>query len=138
MTVFYCIYQLAGGVFYARILYLCEMYVSAYLMGYFQVYVLKNFDEAEKLGIREAVSILGCTAAYTAVSAVCGWFDGNLRVTGYFGGFLILCYLCVFIINKLKREIDTDKLNSMLVRFKQEECKWSEGEGKELWEQKKQ
>ncbi|XCP86316.1 DUF3021 domain-containing protein [Roseburia hominis] len=121
ILVFYCAYRLLNGVFEAQILHLCEMFVSAYVIGYFQVYVLGNFDESDKLGGKECACIAVCTLLYAGVSVFFKWFDRNLYVTAGFCGFLVLCYLCVLVINRLKRAIDTENLNSMLVRFKQGE-----------------
>lgn len=128
ILVFYCAYRLLNGVYQAQISHLCEMFVAAYLMGYFQVYVLGNFDESERFGIREVLCASGCSALYAGISVVCGWFDGNRYAVPCFLGFLLLCYACVIIINKLKREIDTENLNHMLVRYKQEEGRLSETE----------
>ena len=38
-----------------------------------------------------------------------------------FFGFFIFAYWCVYLINKIKRNIDTRELNEMLVEFKEGE-----------------
>ena len=44
---FYCVYRLINGSREAGILEMAEMIVTCYIIGYIQVYVFGNFDEAE-------------------------------------------------------------------------------------------
>lgn len=117
---FYCVYLLCRGVYSVSILSLCEMILMAYFVGYLQIYVLHDFDEAEKFGKREATSAFLCTCIYAGVSGVLGWFEGNVWVTVLFSGYIFLCYLCVYLINKIRRKVDTDRLNDMLTAYKKE------------------
>ena len=56
---------------------------------------------------------------YTGVSYLLGWFDRNILVTVLFFIFFVFAYWCAYLINKIKREIDTKNLNEMLVQFKE-------------------
>lgn len=121
ILVFYCIYLASIGVYFASVIYMCEMIASTYLMGYLQIYCLNNFDEAEGFGIVEFLKTMLCSGIYAVLSYLFGWFDGNLLVTVLFFGFFIFAYWCVYLINKIKRNIDTRELNEMLVEFKEGE-----------------
>lgn len=115
---FYCVFLAIKGEFQASVLYMAEMILTTYLMGYLQVYLLGNFDEAEKLGKKEAAYTLLCSALYTGVSYLFGWFDKSPAATLIFFGFLAFAYWCVYLINKIKRKIDTENLNDMLTKYK--------------------
>ena len=121
ILVFYCIYLACKGVFQASVLYMCEMIASTYLMGYLQIYCLSNFDEAERFGVKEFLKSLLCSGIYAAVSYLFGWFDRRLPVTVLFLAFFVFAYWCVYMINKIKRNIDTKNLNEMLEQFKEGE-----------------
>ena len=58
---------------------MAEIMLTAYGIGYLQVYGLHNFDEAEELGKREGFSMFFCTGLYTAASFGFGWFGRTLR-----------------------------------------------------------
>ena len=94
------------------------MIFLAYIVGYIQVFLLWNFDEADDLGKKEWLGIIVCTALYVAVSYVCGWFDKNIYVTIGFAGYVIFLYFCVFLVYKCRRKIDDKILNSDLELFK--------------------
>lgn len=121
ILVFYCIYLASKGVFQASVLYLCEIIASTYLMGYLQIYCLNNFDEAERFGGPEFLKTLFCSGIYTGVSYLFGWFDKNLSATVLFFVFILFAYWCIYLINKIKRNIDTKNLNEMLEQFKKGE-----------------
>ena len=121
IMVFYCIYLALHHTFFASVLYMCEMIFTAYVLGYLQVMLLKNFDEAENITRREFLSMLLCTTIYTGCSYLFCWFDRNPWATGMFFLFILFSYWCVYLINKIKRNIDTNRLNEMLAAFKQEE-----------------
>lgn len=121
ILVFYCIYLACRGVFQASVLYMCEMIASTYLMGYLQIYCLNNFDEAEQFGIKELLKTLLCSTIYTGASYLGGWFGRNWFVTVLFWLFFVFAYWCVYLINKIKRNIDTRNLNEMLEQFKEGE-----------------
>ncbi len=115
---FYCVYRMIGGVFDASILHMAEMIFTCYGIGYLQVYVLWNFDEAEKLGGRELVGMIICTIIYGAISYIGAWFDKNILPTVILMIYILFTYLCVYLIYKTKRQIDDKKLNDDLMLFK--------------------
>lgn len=121
MLFFYCCYQVVCHVYTASILHMAEMILAAYLMGYIQVYLMGNFDEADFYGIKGLLKSIFCTALYTALSYALGWFDKNILVTAVFALFLTFAYFCAFLINKIKRDLDTKLLNNMLTDFKKGE-----------------
>ncbi len=114
---FYCVYRIINGSFEASILHMLEMILTCYIIGYIQVYLLWNFDEADKLGIKEVGGMLICTAVYSLVSYFCKWFDGRIIPTLILAAYILVCYICVFIIYRSKRRIDDKKLNEELRLF---------------------
>ncbi len=118
MLAFYCIRLMLMGNFQASVWHMCEMIFSAYFMVYFQVYCLRNFDEAERLGGREWIYILLCTVIYTGLSYLFGWFDRSILVTLIFFAFTGFEYWCAYLVNKIKRKADTENLNDMLEKYK--------------------
>ena len=97
------------------------MFCTAYVIVYIQYYLLGNPDEAERLGLSRMLGILCCVLLYTVMSYFWNWFDRNLFVTALFLVYMISIYLCVFLINKIKRVIDTNRLNHLLTEFKKGE-----------------
>lgn len=118
---FYFFYLMLGRNYLASIWVMWEMVLTAYAVGYMQVYLFRNFDEAERIGKREIGSIVLCSCIYTGVSWGFGWFDKKVIPTLLFAGYLLLCYLCIYLCNKIKREIDTKNLNKMLKAYKKGE-----------------
>ncbi len=121
VTVFYCIYLVCQKVYFASILIMFESIILAYLMGYVQVYLLRDFDEAERIGVWETVCIVGCSVVYTAASYVLNWFERSIPVTGLFFLFMLFSYFCVYLVNRIRRAFDTQNLNKMLADFKRGE-----------------
>ena len=91
------------------------------MIVYIQYYLLENPDEAERLGLSRLLGILCCVLLYTVMSYFWNWFDRNLFVTALFFVYMINIYLCVFLVNKIKRVIDTNRLNHLLTEFKKGE-----------------
>ena len=120
---FYCVFRVAGGNYNAGILHMAEMIFSCYFIGYIQVYLFRNFDEAESLGAVEWTGMILCILAYCLISYLGGWFDKKLLVTAIFAGYLLLTYICVFLIYKTKRRIDDKHLNEELRLFQSEHKK---------------
>ena len=114
---FYCVYKIYNGIYDASILYMTELILICYVIGYLQVYVFWNFDEADKLGVKEIAGMLICTAIYCVSSYFFNWFDKNLFVTLLFCLYILIVYICVFYIYKSKRRIDDKKLNEDLKLF---------------------
>jgi hypothetical protein len=120
---YYCMYRICCGVFDASIIHMAEMIITCYLICYIQVYLFGNFDEAEKPGIREIAGLVICTALYIAVAVIAKWFDGNTYVTIGFAAYLLLVYVCIFLIYRVKRKIDDKTLNEDLKLFQAEHKK---------------
>lgn len=115
---YYFLYQLIQGSLYASIVLMVEMVLAAYAMSYFQVFFLKNFDEAERFDRKVIVSSFFCAFVYTTVSYYLNWYDRNIIATFFFFLYMILFYVCVFLIYKIKRDTDTARLNQELEDFK--------------------
>lgn len=120
---FYSVYQVAGGCMEASIVHMAEMIGLTYAMGYVQVYLMANFDEAERLGVKEWGSIILCTLIYTGASYAGGWFDRSIVVTCGFLAYIAFAYVCVFLVYKYKRHIDEKLLNEDLKAFQERQVK---------------
>ena len=116
---FYCGYKLIGGSQDANIIHMLEMTVLAYLFGWIQALIGSDFDEVDKLGIKDWAVVLVGSSVYTLASFVFGWFEKGLAVTAIFAGYMIVTYLCIFLIYKIKRAIDAKLLNDDLRKFQQ-------------------
>lgn len=114
---FYCIYRICIGWTMAEILHMAEMIFLTYIVGYIQVFLLWNFDEADCLGKKEVLGIGICTVIYTGISYLCNWFDRNCYVTIGFAFYVIFLYVCVYFVYKCRRKIDDKILNSDLELF---------------------
>jgi hypothetical protein len=112
-----------GGSFVADILHMTEMILTCYVIGYLQVYVFWNFDEAEALGLKECAGMLICTLIYIVTSYLFSWFKKNILATVLFAAYILLVYVCVFFIYKSKRRIDDKRLNEDLRLFQSEHKK---------------
>ena len=120
---FYCMYRIITGSMDASIIHMAEMIFACYIIGYIQVYLLWNFDEADAVGVREIAGVAICTLIYSLLSHFLGWFDRNIYVTLGLAAYLIVTYVCVILIYKTKRNIDDEKLNEDLALFKTEHKK---------------
>lgn len=120
---YYCVCRLIDGSCEASILHMAEMILTCYIICYIQVFLFANFDEADHLGGREIAGMLVCTGLYCTVSYFCGWFDKSLLTTSIFAAYLLVCYLCVYLIYKTKRAIDDKRLNEDLRLFQTEHKK---------------
>ncbi len=117
---FYCIYRMLQDSFNAEILHMAEMIFTCYIIGYIQVYFFGNFDEADTLGLKECTGMAVCTCLYCLVSYFGGWFGKKIMVTLILAAYLIITYICVFLIYRSKRRIDDKKLNDELRMFQTE------------------
>ena len=120
---FYCCYRMINHSFEASILHMAEMIFTCYIIGYIQVYLFANFDEADRLGKKECVGIAVCTLIYCLVSYFGNWFEKSIVVTLIMAAYLLLTYFCVFLIYKSKRRIDDKNLNEDLKLFQTEHKK---------------
>lgn len=127
---FYSTYRLIGGSMEANILHMGEMILLTYGMGYFQRYALGNFDEGERLGVRETLCLFLCVCIFTAASYLGNWFDRDVLMTVLYALFMAVAYCGGFFIYKLKRELDEKQLNEDLRAFQEREgSRKDEGEG---------
>lgn len=115
---FYSVYTILHGSLFASIITMAEMIASAYIIGYIQVYLLKNFDESDELGRQEIVSVFLCSVLYTFLSYLFSWYDRNIPATLFFLLYMLLCYLSIFLAYKVKRDMETAELNRELEFFK--------------------
>ena len=120
---FYSMYRICIGSLEASIIHMAEMIFSCYIIGYIQVYLLWNFDEADTVGAKEIAGVIICTAVYSLLSYFLNWFDKNLWVTLGLAAYVLVTYICVILIYKTKRNIDDKKLNEDLALFKTEHKK---------------
>lgn len=115
---FYFVWLLLHRIYFASILFMFEMILAAYFTGYFQVYVFQNFDEAEQIERKGVMGIVFSISVYGGVSYLLNWFDKSPIASLLFSLYMLFIYLCVFLLNKIKRAIDTNNLNKMLSEFK--------------------
>ena len=116
---FYCMYRIiALGSFQADMIVMAEMILTTYVMGYVQVYLLKNFEESERLGAFELMASLGCALFYVGLSYLLSWFDRAWLPELLFFGYMMLCYVSIFLIYYIRRHWDTAELNQELEDFK--------------------
>lgn len=115
---FYFGYKIISGTFYADIVILIEMVVCTYIMGFVQVFMLGNFDEAEKITWKEIIKAVVCSLVYTSVSYLGAWFDRGIAVTVIFFFFVMIFYGCTYWLYSVKRTVSTKELNIELEAFK--------------------
>ena len=120
---YYCVFRLINGVYDASILHMTELILACYIIGYIQVYLLWNFDEADSFRVKEIAGMVICTIVYSLLSWLFNWFNKNLLVTLIFAAYILLVYVCVYLIYKYKRIIDDKKLNEDLKLFQTEHKK---------------
>ncbi|WP_026516110.1 DUF3021 family protein [Butyrivibrio sp. MC2021] len=120
---FYSMYRICIGSLEASIIHMAEMIFACYIIGYVQVYLLWNFDEADSVGAKEIAGVIICTAIYSLLSYFLRWFDKNIYVTLGLAAYVLVTYICVILIYKTKRNIDDKKLNEDLALFKTEHKK---------------
>lgn len=114
---YYCSYRLIGGVSYAHIPHMLEMVMIAYLLAWAQSLIRADFHEVEKLRAKEWGFIVASCVIYVIVSLILGWYDQNIAVTIVFAVYMLVVYLCIFWIYKIKRVIDAKLLNADLKHF---------------------
>lgn len=121
---FYCILFFCSlvlviqGKYSLSILTMAEVIAANYVICNIQVYVFHNFDEADVLRAPEILGLMVCTGIYTAISYLLSWFDRKLDITIYFAIFIVFSYICVNLIYKIKRNIETKELNNLLSDYK--------------------
>lgn len=118
MLFFYSLYRIGKGSIYADIIVMAEMIFAAYVIGYVQVFLLGNFDEEEQFGVKVGLASFFCSVVYTVTSFLLSWFDQNVLVTIVYFIYMLFCYVCMFLVYKIKRDIDTELLNKDLENYK--------------------
>lgn len=116
---YYVIYRWVNGFTEAGIIHMLEMVWAAYIIEWVQVLLHCDFDEVDRLGIKEWAMTLCGSVVYAVSGHFLGWFDGNIVIAVGFGMYMVACYLCTFWVYKIKRSIDAKMLNSDLKRFKE-------------------
>jgi len=134
---FYSMYLVLQGIYAASLLHMLEMILVTYGMGYLQVLAMGNFDEAESLTGKEALCMLFCSMLYGAAGFLFGWFGRSVLMTIFFVLYCCLLYVCAYLVNKVKRDIDTEQLNVMLQEYqrggmRRDECHRDEEPDKDL------
>lgn len=124
MVFFYSVYRIIQGTWEASIIHMAEMIATNYVMGYIQVYLMDNFDEADAYGGKEIVKTLVCSVIYAAISLLCNWFDRSPAVTLLYLIYMVVCYICVFLSYKVKRDIDSKLLMEDLRKYKESKSTW--------------
>jgi hypothetical protein len=119
MVFFYSVFRIMHGSWEASIIHMAEMIASNYIMGYVQVYLLDNFDEADAFKGKEFLKTLMCSIIYAVVSWVCGWFDRSIAVTLIYLGYMVICFICTYLSYKVKRNIDSKLLMDDLRKYKE-------------------
>lgn len=114
---FYSGYRLICGSMEAGIIHMLEMVVLAYLLGWIQALIGSDFDEVDRLCAKDWAVVLIGSLIYTAASLLFGWLDGNPTATVLFAVYMVITYLCIFLIYKIKRAIDAKLLNNDLMQF---------------------
>ncbi len=128
---FYCLYRWVGGLTEAGIIHMLEMILLAYVLQWIQVLIHADFDEVDCLGLKEWMVILLGSLIYAFVGHIGKWFDNSIAVSIAFWFYMVIAYLCTFLIYKIKRVIDAKLLNMDLKYFK-ERLRESENVGEEL------
>lgn len=116
---YYSMYKVIGGVYVAEIIHMAEMIILTYIVGYVQLYFMENFDEGEQLRIKEWGYIAVCTLIYTCASYMFGWLDKNIPASIGFAAYMVLVYVCAYLVYKSKRKVDEKLLNNDLKAFKE-------------------
>ena len=113
-------FQLWHHQYYISILFLLEIITCTYIITYVQVYLFNNFDEAKHLALKEWLGLVVSIILYDLIAYLLGWFGrGNISwILGFFSIYLFICYFSVYIANKIKRKIDTNRLNQLLEDYK--------------------
>lgn len=120
MFFFYFVYQLSRGNWQADLWVLLQMIATTYVMGYIQVFLLGNFDEAERVTWQVVAKVICGALVYTCISYIGKWFDRNLTVTLIYFAFMIGCYGCAYWVYSFKRSVSTKEMNEELNMFKEQ------------------
>lgn len=120
---FYCAYRWIMGFTEAGIIHMLEMVWLAYVLQWIQILLHSDFDEVDTLGFKEWSLILIGSFSYSFVGYLGNWFDKSVVVSIGFWFYMVCCYLCTFLIYKIKRVIDAKHLNKDLKLFQERKFK---------------
>lgn len=123
MFFFYFVYRIWCGSLQASLLVLIEMIATTYIMSWFQMVLLGNFDEAENVDLSVIIKVICSSAVYTGISYLGRWFDRNLIVMVIYFVFMIACYGCVYLVYSFRRSVSTKEMNEELQAFKEQKQK---------------
>ena len=126
---FYCLYRWFSGFTEAGIIHMLEMILLAYVLQWIQVLIHADFDEVDRLEFKEWMVILFGSLIYACIGHLGNWFDNSIGVGIGFWFYMVIAYLCTFLIYKIKRVIDAKILNEDLKHFKE---RLRENAGEEL------
>lgn len=115
---FFCCYRCTLGEYSYSILHMAELILATYIMGYIQVFFLHNFDEEDEFNLFTVGCAIACSVVYSILALVLGWSNGNLLLTFFFFLYSVLCYICAQLVYKVRRNLETEKLNLELESFK--------------------
>lgn len=116
---FYSLFRILKGSWEASIVHLFEMIVTTYVMGYVQMYVFSNFDEGEKFTGRSFLYSIICSGVYTGIAYGFRWLETSYVALGLFFVYLLVAYMCAWLMYKVKRIGDTRSLNEDLKAFQE-------------------
>ncbi len=116
---FYMGYELISDRTQLDIFSVVQMIAATYLMGFAQVYLMENFDEAECVTWKEICKAAICSAIYTGAGWLLCWFDRSVPVTIGFFFFMLVCYGCAYWLYSFRRSASTKTLNRELEAYKQ-------------------
>ena len=120
---YYFVFRIIMGSWHASIIHMIEMFITTYVIGYVQLYLLSDFDEMDEFNWKVIVFSMTCSAMYVLLAILCNWYDGNIIANIGFFAFMMLCYISYLIICRAKRRIDTRLLNEDLKDFQKRKSK---------------
>lgn len=120
---FYCLYRWAIGFTDAGILHMLEMVLLSYVLEWIQILLHSDFDEVDRLCLKEWLVILVGSSVYAFLGHLGSWFDKNVGVGIGFWFYMVVAYLCTFLVYKIKRVIDAKHLNEDLKLFHERRLK---------------
>lgn len=117
---FYCAcYLMWNGRYQISLLQIAQITLLSYIMCNVQIYLFKNFDEADRLTGQWILAAVICSGIYLFAVQLMNWFDGKWGLAFGFGAYQLFCYVCIYFLNKIKRRIDSRHLNTLLKNYKE-------------------
>lgn len=116
---FYIAYRFIYGSTQGDLTHILAMIAVTYLMAFAQVFLLGNYDEAERITWSVAIKAVLCSLVYTVASWLLAWFDRRPIITALFFLFVMVCHGCSWWLYSFRRKVSTKELNRELEAFKQ-------------------